>query len=321
MAHLEAGARVLVTGGAGFIGANVVRSLLNQRYSVRVLDNFSSGRREYLRGLDIEVIEGDIRSKATIQKALEDCHAVVHLAAMTGVLDSIAHPDTCFEINVAGTFQLLQACVAGNVKHFVFASSNAALGEHDPPVDEMTIPRPLSPYGASKLAGEAYCLSFSHSYGIRTTVLRFANAYGPWSWHSENVVSRFIRRILRGDPIPVYGDGNQTRDFIFATDVAEAIVLALRYTGHSDIFQIATGKETSILELANVLGEVAGISPKIEWHPQPIGEIRRNYASIDRARDILGFTPRISLRDGLAMTLEWFRQWEMKLAYFDGFDF
>ena len=307
--ELKPGARVLVTGGAGFIGANLVRILLRQSYRVRVLDNFTAGQRQYLSGLDIEIITGDICDREAIASAIRGCDAVVHLAARTSVIDSVADPIANFETNVSGTLLLLQASVASGIERFIFASSNAAVGDQALPMDELSVPRPLSPYGASKLAGEAYCHSFFRSYGLRTVILRFANVYGPWSWHSENVISRFIRRMLNDEPITIYGDGKQTRDFIFVTDVVQAIVLALDYPFGGEVFQIGTGRETTLLELIQLLGEISGRAPRLHWMPQPAGEIRRNYTSFAKAQQVLGFVPRVHLREGLARTYEWFTEW------------
>jgi len=177
--------KILVTGGAGFIGANLVRLLLNEGHRVRVLDNFSVGRREYLAGLDLEVIEGDILDPEVVAQAIAGLDGVVHLAAQTGVPGSLQNPRRDCEVNVIGTLNMLEACRHAGVSRFVFASSNAPLGRQPPPATEDKAPLPISPYGASKLAGEGYCLAYHGSWGLGTVILRFANIYGPYSAHKN----------------------------------------------------------------------------------------------------------------------------------------
>ncbi|MGI8552116.1 MAG: NAD-dependent epimerase/dehydratase family protein, partial [Dehalococcoidia bacterium] len=292
-------------GGCGFIGANSVRMLLSAGYRVRILD-ISTDRAAYLDGLDLEIVRGDICDFATVPDALAGCWAVVHLAAATSVVDSVHDPETTFRVNAAGTLNLLLASLRSGVSRFVIASSNAVLGEQQPPFAESSAPRPRSPYGASKLAGEAYCAAFHASYGLETVVLRFANAYGPFSLHKSSVVARFLKALMNGQPLTIYGDGLQTRDFIYVSDVARAIVLALQQDDAGDLFQIGSGRETSIIDLAHMLQMATGIEPALNFRPQPAGEVRRNYSSIDHARRRLGFEPSVHLQTGLAETFHWF---------------
>lgn len=293
---------IAVTGGCGFIGANLVRLLLDRGFSVKVLDNLSAGKKENLPAY-ADLIVGDIRDPKAVQDTVRRANAVVHLAARTSVMDSVADPETCFEVNVRGTLNLLEAAVRSRVQSLVFASSNAALGEQPAPVHEAMAPRPSSPYGASKLAGEALCSAFSNSYGLKTTSLRFANVYGPYSSHKTSVVAKFVRQLREGKKLTVYGDGTQTRDFIHVYDVCEAIYLALREPKATGLYQIGSGVPTSVLSLIKMILEIAGHTADIEYLPPRAGEIRHSYALIDRARAELGFQPRICLREGLTMLL------------------
>ncbi len=224
--------RILVTGGAGFIGANLVRMLLDAGATVTVLDNFSTGSRGYLAGLPIDVIEDNILNTKLLSGIVAALDGVVHLAAQTGVPGSITDPRRDCELNVIGTLNLLEACReanrGGRQRRFVFASSNAPLGRQPPPATEEKAPLPVSPYGASKLAGEGYCLAYAGSWGLPTIVLRFANVYGPWCAHKSSVVAKFFKDISSTGRITLDGGGTQTRDFIYVGDlVPRHPVLAL----------------------------------------------------------------------------------------------
>jgi UDP-glucose 4-epimerase len=219
---------VLITGGCGFIGRNLIRMLLERGDSIRVLDNLSVGTRDELAlvaniiecngwqaGGNVSLCVGDIRDRHACMQAAEGADAVVHLAAQSGVLPSIENPVFDCETNVLGIVNMLEACKEKGAGHFVFASSSAPLGETVPPIHEEMVAKPLSPYGASKLAGEGYCSAYSSSFDIKTSVLRFSNVYGPDSGHKGSVVALFFRRALEGKPLIVYGSGGQTRDFIY----------------------------------------------------------------------------------------------------------
>ena len=301
--------RVLVTGGAGFIGANLVRQLLDRGYQVRILDNLSTGQPSYLAGLDVELQHGDILDCAAVTRAMAEVGAVIHLAAQTGVPGSLADPHRDCEVNVLGTLNLLEACRHAGVSRFVFASSNAPLGRQAPPATEDKAPLPISPYGASKLAGEGYCLAYHGSWGLGTVVLRFANIYGPYSAHKESVVARFFKDMLSAGQITIDGDGLQTRDFIYVGDLCRAIVLALESDVGGEVFQIATGTETSIRELAEMVQAVAGRSVVVRHGPGRRGDIRKNFSAIGKVRATLGWEPEIMLDQGLKLTYDWFRQW------------
>lgn len=290
---------ILVTGGAGFIGANLVRLLLGEGYQVRVLDNFSSGRREYLNGLALEVIEGSILSPETVARAVAGVDGVAHLAAQTGVPGSLENPRRDCEVNVTGTLNMLEACRHAGVERFVFASSNAPLGRQLPPATEDKAPLPISPYGASKLAGEGYCLAYHGSWALGTVVLRFANVYGSYSAHKNSVVAKFFKDTLMKGQITIDGDGQQTRDFIYVDDLCRAILLALEGNVSGEVFQIATGVETTILELAAQVQKVVGRDIGVQYGPPRRGDIRKNYSAIAKVRRMLDWYPRVELEGGL----------------------
>lgn len=298
---------VLVTGGCGFIGSNLVRRLAARGVRLRLLDNLSAGSRDNLPpASNIDLVVGDIRDGAVVARAVEGIEAVVHLAASTGVSDSVSDPASDFDVNVVGTFTLLRASVAAGVRRFVFASSNAAIGEHPPPVDELRVPRPISPYGAGKLAGEGYCAAFAAAYGLQTFILRFSNVYGPGSTHKTSVVARFIREGIQKGAVTVYGDGRQTRDFLYVEDLCSAVDAALAATGGGEVFQIASGTETTVLALVATLKSVSGRDFDVAFAPPRAGDIARNVSDISKATRVLGYRPAVPLEDGLRRTCDWF---------------
>lgn len=298
---------IVVTGGLGCIGANLVRLLVDRGYAVRIIDDYSNLDDPPPPPAGVAVTRGSILDEALLAPLLAGAAGVVHLAASTSVQDSVEHPEMPLTVNVNGTFAVLQAARAAGVRRFVLASSNAAAGEHEPPLDESVLPRPLSPYGASKLAGEAFCSAFSGTYGLDTVALRFANVYGRYAAHKPSVIAKFFGRIERGEALTIYGDGRQTRDFVHASDVARAVIGALETPGAGPMFQVGTGRETSVLELITLLGEVTGIEPRLEWLPELPGEIRRNAVSIAAARAAFGYEPQMELRAGLEDTYRWLR--------------
>jgi UDP-glucose 4-epimerase len=299
---------VLVTGGAGFIGANLLRLLLESGAELRVVDDLSSGRREYLADLlpDLDASWIAISDLEGLQAAARGADAIVHLAARSGVGPSIADPAGDFEVNVAGTFNVLEAAHREDVRKLMLTSAGAVLAGASPPLDEGVLPAPQAPYGASKLCGEAMVRGFSEAYGIAGVVLRFSNVYGPRCLHKSSAVPEFIRRSLRGEPLVIHGDGEQTRDFIHVDDIARAIAAALKRS-EPGLYQIGTGVETSVVELARLVAEATGGEVEIEHDPPRAGDARRNFFDASRARDELGWAPSIELRSGLASTCEWIR--------------
>jgi UDP-glucose 4-epimerase len=306
---VTAAPRVLVTGGAGFVGANLVRRLAG-RYDVRVLDSGVAGSANVLPA-GVELVTGDIRDGEAVADALAGVTAVVHLAAAGNVVESVQDPWANFDVNVRGSLQVLDGARAAGVERIVVASTGGALmGNAQGPVDESSVPRPLSPYGASKAAVEAYCHAYAGSYGLRSIILRFANLYGPFSAHKKGVVNSFFRALEHGEPLVVYGDGQASRDFMYVDDICSAIERALSAdvpggtTAH-----VATGVETSIDELATLCSLVAGRPGHPLEHPAArAGEVERNVGSYQMARKLLGFEPSVTLREGLEATWRWYQQ-------------
>lgn len=317
--------QVLVTGGAGFIGANLVRLLLQRGYSVTVLDNLSNGRLEYLEGLPLEFVHGDVLDQATVERVVVNKKGVVHLAAQTGVPGSLLDPRRDCQVNVMGTLNVLDACrvekgkteKGGNcrsgegrgVPRFILASSNAPLGRQPPPATEDKAPLPISPYGASKLAGEGYCLAYHGSWAVETVALRFSNVYGPFSEHKGSVVAKFLKNIMADGKIVVDGDGGQTRDFIYVGDLCRAILLALEADVSGEIFQVATGTETTVSKLADLVKQACGAEVSVSHGPTRQADIRQNYSIVGKIHRKLGWKPKVDLRQGLQMTKDWFDEW------------
>jgi UDP-glucose 4-epimerase len=302
---------VLVTGGAGFVGATLVRRLVGAGNVVRVLDNYSTGDPSYLAGVDAELIGGDIRDEAELARAMSGTRVVVHLAAAGSVVESVANPEANFNANVLGTFRVLDAARRGGIERVVLASTGGALiGDAEPPVSERSLPKPISPYGASKLAGEGYAHAFASAYGLPTVALRFANVYGPWSAHKPGAVTVFLRSIHTGEPIVIYGDGSASRDYLHVEDIARAIELAVtREVPGGTVLHIASGVETTVRELADLCRTAAGAPDHpVVYRPARAGEVGRNFASYDLARDMLGYEPTISREAGIRGTWEWFRE-------------
>ena len=299
--------RILVTGGCGFIGSNLVPLLLQRGEEVRVLDNFAIGGADRVPG-GVELIEGDVRDANALAGAARDAEAVIHLAAAGNVADSVADPLSNFEVNARGTLLTLHAAVAAGVQRFVFASTGGALiGDAAPPVDESSVPRPISPYGASKLAGEGYCHAFRGSYGLETIALRFANVYGPGSDLKRGAVTTFIKRALAGEPLTIYGDGGATRDFIYVDDLCAGILAALDRRDVQGVVHLASERETTIEELARLVLAAAGADAPIEHVARRRGEVERNFAVARLAGEVLGWRAGMTLEDGLAATVAWFR--------------
>jgi UDP-glucose 4-epimerase len=303
--------RILVTGGAGFVGATLVRQLAEAGQRVRVLDNYSTGDAAHLAGVDAEQIEGDIRDADALDAALAGVDAVVHLAAAGSVIMSIADPAANFDVNTLGTFRVLDAARRAGVERTVQASTGGALiGNANPPVDESSLPKPISPYGASKLAGEGYAHAFAAAYGLRTVALRFANVYGPWSEKKQGVIQMFFRAIRAGEPLVIYGDGSASRDYTHVDDIARAIGLALdRDVPGGTVLHVASGVETTVRELAGLCRDAAGApGHPVEYRPARAGEVGRNFASYDLASKELGYAPSIAREEGIRRTWEWFTE-------------
>jgi nucleoside-diphosphate-sugar epimerase len=302
--------KALVTGGAGFIGSNVVRALLERGDVVRVLDNFSTGSRANLDGLGVEVVEGELRSYERVHAAVRGVEVVYHLGALGSVPRSVQDPLTSSAVNVEGTLNVLLAARDENVRRVVFSSSSSIYGSSGelPRTEEMA-PDPISPYGVAKLAAERYCVSFSRVYeSFETVVLRYFNVFGPrqspYSQYAA-VVPLFITRIAAGEPIVVYGDGEQSRDFTYIDNVVDATLRAAGAPGASgQIFNIAAGSPASVNELAASIGRILSKPVQRKAAPPRPGDVRDSWADVDAARRALGYEPRISLEHGLQLTVD-----------------
>lgn len=311
--------RCLVTGGAGFIGSHIAGALLEQGASVRVLDNFSSGRSENLSaatgGKDsraLEVLEGDLRSDAEVTEAVRGVDIIFHEAALVSVPESIQNPRDCFEVNVAGTCRLLEAARHAGVRRVVLASSAAVYGDSDAlPLSETALPRPLSPYAASKSADELYATMYTQAFGLQVAALRYFNVYGPRQRPDSMyaaAVPIFIRRHLDGQPVTIFGDGKQTRDLIYIRDVVRANLVAAEHeAAPGQTFNVCTGTETALLDLLEVLDELCPGSPSPVFAPARPGDIYKSLGSPAKALDALDFRATTSLAEGLKKTLEWMR--------------
>jgi nucleoside-diphosphate-sugar epimerase len=311
-------AKFLVTGGAGFIGSNLADALVASGDRVRILDDFSSGRRENLDALasKVEVTEGSITDAATVARVMDGVDYVLHHAAIASVPKSMADPELSYRTNVDGTLTLLEAARAAGVKRLVLASSSAVYGDGDPrtpdlPRDESMPPDPLSPYAASKLAGEITCRQYTACGWVPTVSLRYFNIFGPRQDPGSDyaaVVPIFIRRLLEGQPCVIYGDGGQTRDFTFIDNVVRANLLAVeKDEAIGGAFNIGCGRAFRVLDLYRRIAEFFGTDRAPVHEPPRDGDVRISCASIDRARDTLGYEPAVGFEDGLAATCAWFR--------------
>jgi len=299
--------RILVTGGAGFIGSNLVPQLLKRNHEVVVFDNLYTGKLENLDKVsehkNFSFIKGDIRSPDEMRNALLGIDSVVHLAALIDVTASVKDPFLTHDVNVTGTLNLLHQMVNTEVKKIVFASSTAVYGDVKTlPVQENTPLQPISPYAASKAACEAYLTAFSKCYNTETVAMRFFNVYGPKNENSpySGVITKFLRKAQNGEALTVEGDGEQTRDFIYVSDIAQALTLAVEAKGlKSEVFNVCTGTPTSINDLAETLKQVTQKNLTITHNPARIGDIRFSYGDPDKAVKKLGFKAEISLQKGL----------------------
>jgi UDP-glucose 4-epimerase len=300
--------RVLVSGAAGFVGSNVVSHLLRAGHDVAAMDDLSAGARPaWWRTKDgPECFEGTVEDERAVRRAMRGVDGVVHLAARPGVADSVARPDLDFRVNVLGTFTVLDAARRAGARTFVFASSGAVLAAARPPLREDMAPAPMSPYGASKLYGEGIVAASRASFGMTGVSLRFANVYGPMSGHKKSVVSLFLRRVVSGKPVTIYGTGRQTRDFLFVDDVARAVERALR-ARRPGVYHLGTGIETSVSGLVRAIERVAGRKLTVERAPARPADAARSFVDLTAARRDLRWEPRVSLDEGLARTLEWLR--------------
>ncbi len=302
-------ARVLVTGGAGFIGSNLVRGLLERGDEVRVLDNFSTGNRANLEGLDVEIVEGELRSYERVHNAVRTTEVVYHLGALGSVPRSVQDPLTSSAVNIEGTLNVLLAARDEDVRRVVFSSSASVYGSsRQMPTTEEWSPDPVSPYGVAKLAAERYCVSFSRVYeSFESVVLRYFNVFGPrqspFSQYAA-AVPLFITQIAAGEPITVYGDGEQSRDFTYVGNVVDATIRAGLADGTSgEIFNIAAGSPASVNQVADTIGRIVGKPVLRTELPPRAGDLRDSWADLGKAEALLGYRPQIDLETGLRRTV------------------
>ena len=333
--------KYLITGGCGFIGTALIKQIQNEQPNakIRVLDNLSVGSVKDLAKVcsfdeigtsqlnaetefnNHQLIVEDIKNYNICEQCCSNIDVVVHLAANTGVGPSVENPRIDMEANVIGVFNMLEAARKQGVARFIFASSGAPIGEIEPPIHENLPPRPVSPYGASKLAGEGYCSAYYRTFGVKTTALRFGNVYGPGSTHKSSVVAKFIKQALQGVECEIFGNGSQTRDFIYIDDLTEAILKVALFpepenteeiTGSrpwGEIFQIATSYEHTVNELAEgIKNELSkhGISMKIVYREPRLGDVFRNFSDTTKAKKVLEWQAKTRLETGLERTVVYF---------------
>jgi nucleoside-diphosphate-sugar epimerase len=299
--------KILVTGGAGFIGSHVVDALLKRGDEVVVLDNFTTGSKSNLQNhfgkSGFRLVEGDIRDQKKTRETLEGVDAIIHEAAVTSVPFSIQNPEVTRDVNLEGTLNLLRLALERGAKRFIFASSCAVYGKQKKlPIVEDALPNPLSPYADFKLAAEEQCLKFYRENGLETVVLRYFNVYGPRQSGGEyaGVMVKFKERLLQNQPPIIYGNGKQTRDFIHVQDVVKATLLAVERDVVGEIFNIGSGKAISIRALCDLFLEVSGKTRLRPVHKPPrAGEIRYSLADVKKAKKILGFKPTVAIKDGV----------------------
>ena len=291
------------------MGVNLGRLLAEQGLETRCFDDFSTGRREdATRAGYSDVVEGDVRDADALVRAAQGCRYVVHLAAQSGVPASLADPLRDHDVNVRGTLHALLAARDAGADGFAFASSSAPLGDVEPPAHEGMVARPKSPYGASKLAGEGYCAAFAGSFGLATVALRFTNVYGPYSYHKGSVVASFCKAVQGGTPMTVYGDGRQTRDFIYVDDLCRGIVQAMTSGASGVVAHLGSGVETDVLTVAEEVARRFGHDQPPQHQPPRPGDIERTFADISYARERFAFDPSTTLGEGLDRTVRWFQE-------------
>ena len=304
----------LVTGGAGFIGSNLTKALLTSGHTVRILDNFSTGKRENLGPYQErdELIEGDLRSYHIVHEAVCDIEVVFHQGALPSVPRSINDPITTNQVNVEGTLNILDAAKSAGVRRVIYASSSSIYGENPtlPKQEDMT-PLPISPYAVAKLAGEKYCQAFTRSFGLETVGLRYFNVFGagqdPKSQYAA-VIPLFITAFLDGGRIQIHGDGEQSRDFTYIDNVVQANLKAAVAEGAAgEVFNVACGERTSLNQILDDLRKVTEVDVDLEYGPDRPGDVKHSLADISKAREILDYNPAVSAQEGLRRSVTWYR--------------
>jgi len=309
-------AKYLVTGGAGFIGCNLVRYLLAKGQEVVVLDNFATGKRDNLADVlwRIELVEGDVRDRATVDRVTAGCKAVFHEAALGSVPRSVEDPLTSHDVNVNGTINVLEAARAAGVKRIIFAASSSAYGnQEESPKHEGMVPAPISPYAAGKLACEEYMQAYAAAYGMETLCLRYFNVFGPYQDPQgayAAVIPAWVSRLLRRQAPVVFGDGEQSRDFCYIQNVCDANWLAANVPAaacNGQAINIACNRATSLNQILKQLNELLGLKAKAAYQAERPGDVKHSLADISRAKAVLGYQPKVCFEEGLAKAIDWYR--------------
>jgi len=314
----------VITGGCGFIGLSLIKKLIKEKNNyIRILDNLTTGTKKDLSEIcgfsetainnisdfkNVELIVGDILDETLAFKVTKNADVIIHLAANTGVGPSVENPRADLMANVVGTFNYLEAGRVNGVRKFVFASSGAPAGEVEPPIHEELPPHPVSPYGASKLAGEGYCSAYHKSFDLQTVILRFGNVYGPGSKRKSSIVAKFIRQAMDKETLEIYGDGTQTRDFIYIDDLIKALNLAvIKENIGGETFQIASNQETTVGGITNTLIQILQENGILDINvingEVRLGDVKRNYSDTNKAKRLLGWQPVMSQKEGLERTV------------------
>jgi UDP-glucose 4-epimerase len=306
-------ASYLITGGGGFIGSNIAEALLKSGARVRILDNFSTGKRDNILPFKdrIEIVEGDVRSFHIVRDAVDGIDYVLHQAALPSVPRSIKDPITTDEVNVTGTLNILQAARDAGVRRLVFASSSSVYGDLEvlPKTEEM-LPKPLSPYAVSKLAGEKYCGVFTQIYGLETVALRYFNVFGPRQDPTSEysaVIPKFVNAMLRGESPLIYGDGTQSRDFTFVENVVKANLLAckvVKFPVSGQVFNIACGKAVTLNDLVDTINQVLATNIKPEYTEKRPGEVLHSLANVGKANQFLGYEVEVDFKQGIKRVID-----------------
>jgi len=308
--------KVLVTGGAGFIGSNLVDKLISMDKDIIVLDNFDDyyspeiKRKNIQQNIDtkkIKLIKDDIRNDKVLNDILKDVEVVFHLAARPGVRSSIKNPKIYHEVNVSGTLNLLNACLNSNVKKIIYSSSSSVYGEIEYlPIDEKHPTKPISPYGMTKLAGEEYCRVFSKVYGLNIISLRYFTVFGHRQ-RPDMGIAKFTKSLLQNESPEIYGDGEQTRDFTYIDNVVDANILALKNNTKWDIFNIGGGQRITVNELIKMLNKICSTNIKPTYTSKKVGDINHTWANIEKAKKLLKYEPKIDIKTGVKKYVEWIK--------------
>ena len=306
--------KCLVTGGAGFIGSHLTRALLNEGHDVSVLDDFSTGKRDNIEGLPLELIEGDVRDGVRVRLAVQGMDYVFHLAALASVGRSLRDPLATHSVNETGTLTVLDASLKARVKRVVYAASSSAYGNLAAlPKREDAKPAPASPYAVSKLTGEHYCRVYWEAFGLETACVRYFNVFGPRQDPNSEyaaVIPRFIDAALKGGAPVIYGDGTQSRDFTYVANAVDAtIAAATAPRAPGEVFNVACGERRSLLDLIDALEEFLGDRIEHVFEAPRTGDVKHSQATIDQAHQLLGYVPRVGFKEGLKETVDWYRKW------------